>query len=334
MRINILFDFNEYYYYWMLSLCWSLRRLGIESDFYCATMKNKAEWDNYKYPSADYYIMFNNIMGKDKVGTPTTNLFSIVKNFPSDAKKIWMPSNQIDFDSKNPTIKDRTDYFKRVHEFGVYDYVVATKKSLKDEFENQNLNVCEDIVGFGYSEVLDKYIKNDYASKNIDVHFCGHTYSFQKENRRENILSNLAQYLPIIRDNNIWLEDYYKQLSRSKIELNIHGWSMEDLKTNYEYVRIISSIMQKALVISEPIIDCSPFINNEHIICCKTEEIFEKCRFYLEHEDELKKITDNAFRFWKYNYRMDDLLYNFIVNNIDENFERKNIEVEIPKVKL
>ena len=334
MRINILFDFYKYYYFWALTMCYSLRKLGIESDVFCPVIDgNHRDLKGYKYPDADYYIVFNDIMAKDYSGESNTNLLAILNNLPDNSKKIWMPSNQIDFDSDDQTIKNRNDYFKRVFEHDVYDYIVTTKRLLRTEFKNNGLNVSDDIIGFGYSDVLDEYIYANKVERDIGVHFCGDTYAFQKMNRREIALQEFKEKsLQVTRDHDIWLVDYYKQLARSKIELNIHGWPKKSLKTNYEYVRTVSSIMQKTLVISEPIMDCYPFVDGEHLVCCEISEMPSVCEYYLNHDDERQEIVNNAFKFWKEHYNMENLLYNFIVNNIDKNFRRKNIE--IPKVQL
>jgi len=310
--------------------------MGIESDVYCTDDIHKQYKDlaGYIYPDSDYYIVFTDIRVVNSQQQISSDLFSIMHNIPKESKTICILGEPIDFNSINQTIKNRTNYFKLVIERGIYDYVATRHFSLKQELDEQGLKT-DGIISFGYSEVLEESFYHN-IEKNINIHFCGDMYSFQHENRRHNAISQIENNgLSINCDLNMWLEDCCKKVSQSKIELNIHGWSSEELKRSYELARMVNAIMQKTLVVSEPIYNPCPYEDGEHLVFCDLNDMPNVCKYYLENDEERTKIVNSAFDFWKNKCRMDDYLYNFIVNNIDEHFEKKClIEVEFPKILL
>jgi hypothetical protein len=61
--------------------------------------------------------------------------------------------------------------------------------------------------------------------------------------------------------------------------------------------RIMLGMANKALVVSESIIDPSPFVSGEHFVMAKPEQLVETVLKYLNNESERKRIVDNAYRF-------------------------------------
>ena len=119
-------------------------------------------------------------------------------------------------------------------------------------------------------------------------------------------------------------------LSRAKIALNIHSY---DAKTSFNFLRLTNAISERALVISEIINMSTPFINYKHIILEDKKDLPEVCDVYLKEKyNEGRLLADDAFEFMKNHYAMKDILYNFIVEKIDNNLLNINQKVEIPQI--
>jgi hypothetical protein len=82
-------------------------------------------------------------------------------------------------------------------------------------------------------------------------------------------------------------------LRSSKILVNIHS---ED-NAYFEWLRVMMTMANGCLVISETSAYTDPLINGEHLIITDLDQIAEKCRYYLEHEEERIKIVDHAYNF-------------------------------------
>ena len=61
--------------------------------------------------------------------------------------------------------------------------------------------------------------------------------------------------------------------------------------------RLMLGMANKALIVSEPIIDPSPFVPGEHFVVAEPGKLVETVMHYLDHESERKRIVDNAYRF-------------------------------------
>jgi len=278
-----------------INLCYALRKVGFESD--CITPADRNNLGNNTYPEADYYIILNKLF------------FNFREVLPEKTKLISYLPGPIDFDSNCNEIIDRNNYNEIITKAS--NYVLAANILDKVELEKNGI-ATHGILNFGYDEILDPYIYAGQFNRDIDVIFCG-----TRHERRGSVLDDIEKRMKLNFVNGIWHEDYYKLLARAKIALNVHYFSQKECRARSGNLRILSSVMQKTLMISESIADCSPLVNGEHLILCEWDEIPEACSYYLTHPEEIHEITEKAFDYWTTNYRMDQMLLEFINKHID-----------------
>jgi hypothetical protein len=311
MRINILYSYYGIYYDQAVVASYCLRKMGIESDVYCPVQgqNKRAEMNHFVYPEADYYIILN--QSQFNFG-----------NIPQSAKKILWFTEQVDFESKNQHIKNKSSHFDAL--YNICDYIIIPNILVKNEVEAEGYEI-HGAFGLAYDEILTQY--KDQLDRNIDVYFCGGV-----NERRRKIMNNIKKVVSV-ENFNCYRSEYHKMLAKSKIALNIHSYSFDECSTNFALLRLVTTASEGALIVTEPFNETYPFVKDDMVIC-EASEIPQACNYYLSHEDERIQMANRAFFRIKNGYRMEDLLYNFIVRNIDENFERKNVEAKIPEVKL
>ena len=191
------------------------------------------------------------------------------------------------------------------------------------EAERNNIKM-HDTWGVAYDESFTKLDKSKPKRDN-DIFFYGGYCD-----RRQAFFNTFS--LPIFHgmcDERIYQDELHRELAKSKILLNIHTY---DCKNQYEIMRFILGISEKILIISETIEDSCPLIIGEHFLSLPLGEIQDACEYYLDRDDEREEIVNNAFDYLKINHSIDERVYNFLVANIDDTMERKNLEVEFPKV--
>ena len=89
-----------------------------------------------------------------------------------------------------------------------------------------------------------------------------------------------------------WGESRTRLLNRTKIFLNIQRYPGE-----LSHYRLIMGGANRALVISEPIYNPSPYVPGKHYVSAAIEEMPEAIRYYLSHDDEREHIVEEAHRF-------------------------------------
>jgi hypothetical protein len=115
--------------------------------------------------------------------------------------------------------------------------------------------------------------------------------------RRQRVLDRVRRDLrgrgiEVSTQSNLYDAERTRFLNRTKIILNI-------LRTPYDFVgqRFLLGAANKALVISEPLKDVAPFEVGRHLVAAPIDELAETVKFYLRHDAERQKITDEAYRF-------------------------------------
>jgi spore maturation protein CgeB len=78
-------------------------------------------------------------------------------------------------------------------------------------------------------------------------------------------------------------------LNRTKILLNLARTPGE-----FPDLRLILGMANKALVISEPIYRPDPFVPGQHFVSVSIDEMPEKIRYYLAHDEERASISERA----------------------------------------
>jgi hypothetical protein len=90
----------------------------------------------------------------------------------------------------------------------------------------------------------------------------------------------------------IFGEERTRFLNRAKITLNITRTWYDD-----NFSRFTMACPNRSLVVSEPVLPhCTEFLKNVHYVSAKIEDLADTIIYYLEHEEERKKIIDNAYK--------------------------------------
>ena len=89
-----------------------------------------------------------------------------------------------------------------------------------------------------------------------------------------------------------WGESRTRLLNRTKIFLNIQRYPGE-----LSHYRLIMGGANRALIISEPMYNPSPYVPGKHYVSAAIKEMPEAIRYYLSHDDERKHIVEEAHGF-------------------------------------
>jgi hypothetical protein len=133
--------------------------------------------------------------------------------------------------------------------------------------------------------------------RDIDVLWMG----VRGSQRRSRILSQVSRELRSkglrvhIADNEenpfIFGEERTRYLNRAKITLNITRTWYDD-----NFSRFTIACSNRSLVVSEPVLPhCTEFKENVHYASARIEDLTKTILYYLEHEDERRRIVDNAY---------------------------------------
>lgn len=174
------------------------------------------------------------------------------------------------------------------------------KKGILDVLVVATLGRCEflsergivaDWVPLGYES---SFGRDQGLPRDIDVLFLG----APDVPRRNRLLRRLRAHGIHIQvagsyvDPRYWGDHRTELLNRTKILLNLARTSGE-----FPDHRVILGMANKALVISEPIYRPDPFEPGRHFISASIEEMPERIRYYLAHDDERASIGRRAYEF-------------------------------------
>lgn len=128
------------------------------------------------------------------------------------------------------------------------------------------------------------------SSKEYDLFFVGNPTGIDQ--RRAKLLKRLKEkYTLNPNQEDLWGEDKFLAMSKAKICLNIHF----DHSLCFESPRLYEYFHNKCFVLSEFISDSTPFVDGEDFIAFDESNIESLIDYYLNHEDEMDKIAENAF---------------------------------------
>lgn len=166
---------------------------------------------------------------------------------------------------------------------------------LDGNFGNVNglKGITDTIVKFfpsGWYPALE-YLNNPKSNPEYDLLFIGNMPGV--DNRRIRLLEYLAEKYKLypVR-NDLWNEKKAEALSSAKICLNIHF----DESRYMEKGRLDDYFANKCFVLSEPMYNTDPYIEGEDYVEFYWTNICEKIDYYLSHEEERKRIAENAYR--------------------------------------
>ena len=125
--------------------------------------------------------------------------------------------------------------------------------------------------------------------KLYDILFYGNTRNFKRRQIITNFLAEHYKMYPATEG--LWGEDLVEAIKQSKICLNIHA---EETRY-FEGMRFVKMFANHAFVMSDKVYDSRNFIDGEDYVSFFLTEICSKIDYYLEHEEERKRIADNAY---------------------------------------
>jgi hypothetical protein len=90
----------------------------------------------------------------------------------------------------------------------------------------------------------------------------------------------------------VWGEERTRLLNRAKVMPHICA-----IPPQFPGLRFVLGAANKALIISEPVYDSSPFIPGKHFVVGPVEALPDLIDYYLQHEDERLAIVNEAYTF-------------------------------------
>lgn len=119
----------------------------------------------------------------------------------------------------------------------------------------------------------------------------------------------------------LWGENRIRYLNQVKILLNLLQ-SPVDVTGH----RFLLGMANKALIISEPLLDPFPYEPNKHFVSVSSDQMVDKVIYYLTHETERQQIVDTAYQFitrtWTMTNHCKQVLHKFAENRSLGLFER------------
>ncbi len=142
-----------------------------------------------------------------------------------------------------------------------------------------------------------RWYKDLGTERDIDVLWMG-TRGSQRRSRILNQVFNELRFKGLnlyIADNEenpfIFGEERTSLLNRAKITLNITRTWYDD-----NYSRFSMACPNRSLVVSEPVLPhCTEFKANIHYVSAKIEDLANTIMYYIEHEEERRRIVDHAY---------------------------------------
>lgn len=170
---------------------------------------------------------------------------------------------------------------------GVLDVLAVTSGARARYWQARGLKTI--VVPLGYEE--RSYGKAENLPRDIDVGFLGDLRSSRRARLLKQVSDDLdSRGIRVDVQNELYGEARTRFLNRTRILLNI-------LRAPQDFVgqRFLLAGANKILVVSEPLQDSAPFQNGEHIVAAPLGELADKVAFYLAHEDERIRLTENAY---------------------------------------
>lgn len=170
---------------------------------------------------------------------------------------------------------------------GLPDILVAATLGRREFLSERGIEA--DWVPLGYDPSCGQDLD---LPRDIDVLFLG----AQDVPRRNRLLEHLRksgiriQAVGSYANQGCWGKDRTELLNRTKILLNLSRTPGE-----FPDLRLILGMANKALVISEPIYRPDPFVPGQHFISASIEEMPEKIRYYLAHDEMRASISERAY---------------------------------------
>ena len=134
----------------------------------------------------------------------------------------------------------------------------------------------------------DKDRISSLDDKEYDLLFIGTMPGI--DNRRKKLLDYLSEHYKVFPETVMWYEEKSKAIANSKICLNIHF----DESRQMEMMRMCDYFAYESFVLSEPMYHTEPFVEGQDYVEFFWTNICEKIDYYLAHDEERKRIAQNA----------------------------------------
>jgi len=183
-----------------------------------------------------------------------------------------------------------TNYFRlrRLAQKGLPDLLVVSTPGRREFLAERGINAYWVPLGYDPSHGHDMGLPRD-----IDVLFLGGL----EIPRRKRLIKRLRRSgvnllaMGSWTDPAHWGENRTRLLNRTKILLNIQRYPGE-----LSGLRLILGMVNKALVISEPMYNPAPYVPGKHFISATIEEMPEIINYYLTHDDEREHLVNEGHR--------------------------------------
>jgi spore maturation protein CgeB len=129
--------------------------------------------------------------------------------------------------------------------------------------------------------------------RDVDVAFLGNAMAPRRQRLLPGLFNELAERgIQVVAEDHIYGDARNELLNRTRILLNV-------LRAPQDFVgqRFLLGSANKALVISEPVRDSSPFVPGQHIVVASLDRLADEIEFYLSNESRREEIADRAYRF-------------------------------------
>lgn len=254
-----------------------------------------SKYGYYLAKTLQYLLFKNNILSYiiDKINYNSKNLHIIL--FSQKVKKY--PRNYIIYQLEQ---KDISSWVDKKYQLSIlfskktWDYSNSNILKFPDKVQQKMEYFPIPLIPYHY---LNNNIKsNIYTNINNNILFYG-----SLNDKRKLMLNYLQKKLypkyKIHIVNNLFEEELFREILKTKIVINIHFYENAILETN----RLNECLSCKKLVISEKpnIIDIENYLsyNDKVIFVDNPTEMYEKIVYYLENEEEYEKFINNI----KYN---------------------------------
>ena len=177
------------------------------------------------------------------------------------------------------------------HHRGLLDVLAVTSEYRRRCLEKLGIRAVHAPMGWGPSEELGVDLGLD---RDIPVLWLGTSSWIRK--RRGHLLERIKEDLAAMGiqircvTGGLSGDDRTELINRSRILLNL-------LRERHDFTghRLLLGGANKALVISEPMVDAVPFVPGQHIVFCAVDQMAETIAHYLNHEEECRAITTAAY---------------------------------------
>jgi len=172
---------------------------------------------------------------------------------------------------------------ERLLKSGLFDHIFLHTKNCVDTVISRNWakpGQCS-LLLLSFDENLHRKIPG--TVKDIDLLFVGWL-----SERRKNILKKISSQFNCLATA-AYGEDLVRLANRAKIVLNIHAEDFRDTET-----RVFETLGCGSFLLSEQLSSENPFSERELVQFENIEDLMEKIRYFLEHDEEREAIAEQG----------------------------------------